>query len=489
MFLTMAVSLYTVRVVVETLSIQDYGLYGAVGGIILSFGIISGVLTNASQRFFSVEIGRGADDKLQETFNTLLFAYVIIILIVIIIAETLGLWFLQNKMNIPPGREEAAVFVYQFALLSFIISLLANPFQALIIAYEKMNIYAYLSILDVILKLGVVYALVIFEFDKLILYAILMFIVSIITNSVYTLYCYKNFKVVRINFKIDKSILKTIFSYNSWTFFGSLAGMCNTQGMNILLNIFFGTVANAAYSISQQVYSSVAMFANNFYIAIKPSLIKDYVAGNYGYVTKLLYFSSKALFLLIFVIVLPIMLSTKDILQIWLGEVGEYMVAFVQLSLIYTLILILSYPITAIVQAGGNVKLYHGVVDGFSLSALPIMYILFKFGCNAYWAYIVSILIFGIAHIFRLYILKKVFQPFNIHFYISQFIIPAIAIVVTSFLIMMPIKLLLRDDLLSAFVTDGISCFIAILLGWLILLSKSERLMITNLLFKKKQTF
>lgn len=486
MFLTMAVSLYTVRVVVDTLSIQDYGLYGAVGGIILSFGVISGVLTNASQRFFSVEIGRGIDRKLQETFNTLLFAYVIIILIIIIIAETLGLWFLQNKMTIPQGREQAAVYVYQFALLSFIITLIANPFQALIIAYEKMNFYAYLSILDVILKLGVVYALIIFEFDKLILYAILMFIVSIITNSAYTLYCYRNFKEVRINFKIDKSILKTIFSYNSWTFFGSLAGMCNTQGMNILLNIFFGTIANSAYSISQQVYSSVAMFANNFYIAIKPSLIKDYVAGNYDYVTKLLYFSSKALFLLIFVIVLPIMVCTEGILQIWLGEVGEYMVAFVQLSLIYTLILILSYPITAIVQANGNVKLYHGVVDGFSLAALPIMYILFKFGFNASWAYVVSIFIFGIAHIFRLLILKKVFQPFKIHLYIINFIIPAIVIIIISFLVMMPIKLLLNNDLWGEVVTCGISCSIALLLGWMILLSKSERLMITSFLFKKK---
>lgn len=483
----MAVSLYTVRVVVETLSIQDYGLYGAVGGIIMSFGVISGVLTNASQRFFSVEIGRGVNGKLQETFNTLLFAYAIIILLIIALAETLGLWFLHNKMIIPHGREEAAVYVYQFALLSFIITLLANPFQALIIAYEKMNLYAYLSILDVVLKLGVVYALVIFEIDKLILYAILMFIVSIITNSVYALYCYRNFKAIRINFKIDRKILKTIFSYNSWTFLGSLAGMCNTQGMNLMLNVFFGTIANAAYSISQQVYSSVAMFANNFYIAIKPSLIKDYVVGNYDYVVKLLYFSSKAVFLLIFVIILPIMISTKEILQIWLGEVGEYMVAFVQLSLIYTLILIISYPITAVVQAEGNVKLYHVVVDGFSLSALVIMYLLFQLGFNAYWSYVVSILVFGIAHIFRLYILKKVFPPFSIHFYISQFIIPSIIIIVISFLIMLPVKMLLPNDFWNVMLTCGISFLVAVMLGWLILFSKLERTMIINLIFKKRQ--
>lgn len=205
MFLTMAVSLYTVRVVIETLSIQDYGLYGAIGGIVLSFGLISGVLANASQRFFSVEIGRGKSGKLQDTFNTLLFVYVVISLLVIILSETLGLWFLENKMTIPDGRKNAAFYVYQFSILSFIVTLLANPFQALIIAYERMNLYAYLSILDVILKLGIVYALLFFDFDKLILYAVLMFIVSIITNAVYIIYCYKSYDSIRFRFRIEKN--------------------------------------------------------------------------------------------------------------------------------------------------------------------------------------------------------------------------------------------------------------------------------------------
>lgn len=486
MFLTMAVSLYTVRVVVETLSIQDYGLYGAVGGIILSFGLISGVLTNASQRFFSVEIGRGESGKLWETFNTLFLAYFLITLLIVALAETLGLWFLLNKMTIPNGREDAAFYVYQFALLSFVVTLLATPFQALIIAYEKMNLYAYLSILDVILKLGVIYALVIFDVDKLIQYAILMFIVTIITNSVYVLYCYKNYNVSHLNFRIDTKILKTIFSYNSWTFLGTLAGMCNTQGMNLMLNVFFGTLANAAYTVSHQIYNTVAMFANNFYIAVKPVLIKDYAVGNYDYVSKLFYFSSKALFLLMYVIVLPVIICTKDILQIWLGEVGEYMVVFVQLSLIYTIILIISYPITAIIQAGGNVKLYHGVVDGFSLVTLPIIYILFRFNFSAYWAYLVSIVVFGIAHILRLYVLKKEFSYFSIHNYIRQFIVPSIIVVLISFFIMVPIKIYMPQGLIWVLITCAISSLVAIIAGTLIVLSKSDRKMIFNMIIKRK---
>lgn len=482
----MAVSLYTVRVVIETLSIQDYGLYGAIGGIVLSFGLISGVLTNASQRFLSVEIGRGKSGNLKDTFSTLLFVYIVISLLVIVFAETIGLWFLDNKMTIPYGRENAAYYVYQFSILSFIATLLANPFQALIIAYERMNLYAYLSILDVFLKLAVVYALLFFSFDKLILYAILMFIVSIITNAVYIIYCYKNYEAVRFRLKIEKKILRTIFSYNSWTFLGALAGMCNTQGMNLMLNVFFGTLANAAYSIASQIYSTVAMFANNFYIAIKPVLIKDYVAGNYNYVLKLFNFSSKALFLLMYIIILPIMICTRDILQIWLGEVGEYMVSFVQLSLVYTMIIVISYPITAIVQAGGNVRLYHGIVDGFSLIALPIMYLLFHFGFSAYWAYIVSIVIFGIAHILRLIILRKEFSYFSIYNYIRHFILPSFCVIMISVTIMVPIKFYIPQDLLGIIITCFMSCVIAFIMGILIVLSKSDRSMIYNLIVKRK---
>lgn len=486
MFFTMAVSLYTVRVVIEILSIQDYGLYGAIGGIVLSFGLISGVLTNASQRFFSVEIGRGSAGNLQDTFCTLVFVYFAISLLVIILAETIGLWFLENKMTIPEGREKAAIYVYQFSILSFVVTLLANPFQALIIAYERMSLYAYLSILDVILKLAVVYALVFFNFDKLILYAALMFIVSIITNAVYMLYCYKNYKSIRFRLRIDKKILRAIFSYNSWTFIGALAGMCNTQGMNLMLNVFFGTLANAAYSIANQIYNAVAMFANNFYIAIKPVLIKDYVAENYDYVLKLFNFSSKALFLLMYIIILPIMICTRDILQIWLGEVGEYMISFVQLSLVYTMIIVISYPITAIIQASGNVRLYHGVVDGFSLIALPIMYVLFRLGFNASWAYVVSIVIFGIAHILRLIILKKEFSHFNIYNYIRHFIAPSICVVALSAFIMIPFKMYMTPDLLGIIITCITSCIITFIMGIFIVLSKSDRSMVYNLIIKRK---
>ncbi len=481
----MGVSLYTVRVIIQTISVEDYGIYGAVGGIILSFGFISGVLTNASQRFFSVELGKGAEGRVKETFSTLFITYLFVSLLIVLIAETFGLWFLQNKMTIPSGREDAALWVFQFALLSFIVTLLANPFQALIISHEKMNLYAYLSILDVALKLLIVYLLVMFDVDKLKLYAVLIFLTQTITNSIYVVYCKSKYKKeVSLSLHIDKEMLRSVFSYSSWTLFGTLAGMCNTQGVNIVLNMFFGPIANAAYSIASQIYNTVSMFATNFYVAVKPPLIKSYASGDYDYVQKLFAFSSKAIFILLFIIVLPLLVCTEEILELWLGNVGSYMVVFVQLSLIYTIILTISYPITAVVQAGGNVKLYHGLVDGFSLLALPIVYTLFKLGYAAQWAYITTIVVFAIAHLLRMYVLKKVFSQFVVRKYIIQFLLPSLMTACLLYFIMVQIKTMFTESVMNTLVVCAISVILALASCMLFLLTKEERQIIIKMIRK-----
>lgn len=486
MFLTMAVSLYTVRVIIQTLSVSDYGLYSAVGGVVLTFGFITGVLTNASQRFFSVELGKGANGKVNETFSTLFLTYITASIIIILLAETIGLWFILNKMTIPSGREEAAVWVFQFALLSFIVTLITNPYQALIIAHERMNLYAYLSILDVTLKLLIVFLLLVFDFDKLKVYAVLVFLSQVITNGIYVFYCKAKYSDARLIWKVDRRMFKAIFSYSSWTLFGTVAGMFNTQGMNILLNVYFGPVANAAYSVASQIYHTVGMFATNFYTAVKPPLIKSYASGNYDYVQKLFLFSSKALFLLLFIIVLPLMVFTEDILHIWLGQVGEYMVVFVKLSLLYTTILIISYPITAVVQAGGFVKLYHILVDGFSILALPIVYVLFQLKFDATWAYITSIIVFIIAHIFRMYVLKRIFHVFNVRKYSIQFLLPSIFVFIVLYTAFLYSSSFFEHNLINLFVICSLCIFSALLSGAFIVFTSSERTMIINMIGKKK---
>lgn len=487
MFLTMAVSLYTVRVVIKTLSVSDYGLYGAVGGVILTFSFITGVLTNASQRFFSVEIGKGQGGRIKEVFSTLFLTYLGVSLIIILFAETVGLWFLQNKMTIPEGREDAAMWVYQLALLSFVTTLLTNPYQALVIAHEKMNLYAYLSILEVAFKLIIVYALLMFDYDKLKVYAVLVFVSQLVINYMYILYCKVKFQEIKLVWKVDQPMFKTVFSYSSWTLFGTVAGMCNTQGLNLLLNVFFGPIANAAYSIASQVYSAVGSFATNFYTAVKPPLIKNYACGNYGYVRKLLLFSSKMLFVLLFIVVLPLMICTESVLTLWLGEVGDYMVAFVRLSLVYITIMIVSYPITAVVQAGGFVKLYHTLVDGFSILALPIVYLLFKMDFGAEWAYITSIIIFTIAHFLRMYVLKRVFPSFEVLPYLLQFLLPSVILFVVLYLGMSYLSNLVNYNLVNTIIYCAICGTCAFVSGALFILTNAERKMILDMIKLKKK--
>jgi O-antigen/teichoic acid export membrane protein len=482
MFITMAVSLYTVRIVLNVLSVQDYGLYGAVGGIILAFSFISSVLDNASQRFFSYELGKDNEGKLQETFSTLYIIYLLVTVIIILLAETIGLWFLQNKMTIPAGRETAAMWVYQFALASFIVTIMATPYRAMIIAQEKMSLYAYLSIFDAIAKLMIAYLLMIYHGDKLIFYAILLFGLNLVNNLVYYIYCRFKYTETRLLWTFDKTMFRSIFSYSSWTLFGALAGICNTQGVNIVLNIFFGPVANAAYSIASQIYHTVGTFANNFYVAVKPPLIKNYAAGNYDYVHKLFTFSSKSLFTLLSLLAIPLMVCAEEILQLWLGQVGDYMVVFVKLSLVYVVILTISYPITAVVQAGGNVKIYHAVVDGFSLIVLPVVYVLFKIGLDAYWGYIVSVIVFAIAHCLRILVLKRVFNEFNVRKYLIGCMIPMIVIFATTYYVMLIVTESLPDGtwfLMAGFSLTAITVFI---LCAFILFTQTERQMVLNMI-------
>ena len=485
MFITMAVSLYTVRVVLKVLTVQDYGLYGAVGGIILTFNFISSVLDNASQRFFAFELGKEKSGKLQETFSTIYIVYLIVSILIILLAETLGLWFLLNKMTIPVGRESAAMWVYQFALLAFLITIMATPFRAMIIAQEKMNLYAYLSIFDAVSKLLIVYLLVIFDFDKLKLYAVLLFIFQLIGNSIYFIYCRKKYSETRLTWKFSKKTFKSVSSYSSWTLFGTLTGICNTQGVNIVLNLFFGPVANAAYSIASQVYHTVGTFASNFYIAVKPPIIKNFASNNFEYVHKLFTFSSKTFFTLLCVIAIPLMVFAEDILQLWLGKVEMHMTIFVQLSLVYVVILTISYPITAIVQAGGNVKLYHTLVDGFTLTVLPIVYILFKMGFEAYWAYIVSIVIFLIAHALRIYVLRKVFPLFNIQQYVIGSMIPMSIIFTVSYFFMAYCRAFVVGNVFETICLFMSTSLFVLLFCVFFLYSSSERLMIVGLLKKR----
>ena len=471
MFVTMLVSLFTVRVVLRTLGVVDYGVYNVIGGVVTSIAFISDVLANASQRFFSVEIGKGDPASLKKTFNLVFLVYCLAGVLILILAETIGLWFLNVKMDIPIERMEAANWVYQFAILSFLVSLISSPFQSMIIANEKMNIYAYMSILDVVFKLAIVYLLVMFPFDKLKLYAILMFAVTLINRMIYVIISRHEFKETKFELLWDKQGFKSIFGYSSWILVGSFSFIVNTQGINILFNLFFGPIANAAYAIGNQVKTAVNSFAGSFFTATRPPIIKSYAQKDYVQTEKLFYFSSKIIFILLFILITPLFVAIEPILKIWLGEVTEYMPIFVRLMLIYALIVSMSEPITAIVQAAGEVKKYHGIVDVFTLITLPISYVIFKLGGSAYWGFVVSIIVFIVAHLIRLLVLRS-FYKISIARYFHKLVLPSLISISSVVVIYYVFSTIVGENIV---VLMGLSSLVAMALSWLVVLEKEER--------------
>lgn len=379
MLLIMLVTLYTSRVVLSTLGVTDYGIYNVVGGVIVMLGFLSTSLGGASSRFITFELGKHDKDKLKTTFANLLTIHSLMALLVVILGETLGLWFVSTQLQIPTDREIAALWVFQCSVLSSSMAIFYVPYHALIIAHEKMAAFAYISIIDAIFKLGIVYVVVMIPFDKLIVYAIFMFIVQVIVLSAYIIYSVKHFEESHTFFKYNPQIFKEIFSFAGWTLNGHLAYLGYTQGLNILLNIFFNPAVNAARAIAVQIQHACQQFCGNFLTAVRPQLIKRYAQGEFLEMQKLLIQSSKFAFFIIFIIALPIMLEAEFIIELWLGDVPEHTVTFLRLILISSMLYALANPILTSVHATGNLKKFQLIEGSMLLSIIPISYFLLKF--------------------------------------------------------------------------------------------------------------
>lgn len=305
-FLSLVISLYTSRVILSTLGIEDYGIYNVVGGFVAMFALVSASLTNSISRFITFELGRGNKIRLNRIFCTSINIQIVLSAIIIILAELVGAWFIYTKMNIPEGREFAALWVFQCSLLSFILGLISVPYNALIVAHEHMKAFAYIGLGESLLKLGAVYLLVLFAMDKLILYAILLTSIALFLRLVYSFYCRKHFEECHYHFILDKSLFREIGSFAGWYLFGTSAYIFNTQGVNLIINIFFGVVLNAARGVATQVDSAVRMFVNNFTTALNPQIIKTYAEGNTTESFKLVFKGAKFSFYLMLFFLIPL---------------------------------------------------------------------------------------------------------------------------------------------------------------------------------------
>jgi O-antigen/teichoic acid export membrane protein len=341
--LVMLVSLFTSRVVLSALGGDDYGIYNVVGGVVAMFTVVSGALSASISRFITFELGRNDIEKLKRIFSTSINIQIGISLLILLLGETIGVWFLNYKMNIPVERLDAANWVLQCSLITFIINLISVPYNAAIIAHEKMSAFAYISILEVILKLLIVYLLYISMWDKLIVYSSLLVLVAIIIRMVYGVYCNRCFVETRYLLVYDRALIKNMTSFAGWGFFTNTAYMFNTQGINILINMFFGVGVNAACGITMQVEAAIMKFVNDFTTALNPQITKSYAMNDFDTMNKLVIRGAKFSYFLLFILSLPILIETDYILGLWLEEVPEHTVAFVRLAIIGTMITI--YPI------------------------------------------------------------------------------------------------------------------------------------------------
>lgn len=383
MLFSMLVSLYTSRVVLNTLGVEDYGIYNVVGGFVAMFSLISNSLSSSVSRFITFELGRGDTRQLKNIFSTSIFIHIALAAAIFILAETIGVWFLNTHMTIPADRMTAANWVFQASVIAFMFGVVSVPYNALIVAHEHLSIFAYFSILDVVLRLGIVifiaYAPI--SADKLIVYSLLLVAASIFSRQIYWLYCRRNFNECHMNWNFNKQYWKQMSCFAGWNFIGSAAGLLKDQGVNILLNLYMGPVVNAARGIAMAVNSAVVSFAGNFMTALNPQITKSYASEDKEYMFSLVERGARFSFYILLILTLPVFFETKFILTIWLKQYPEHTVNFVRLVLILSMCDILSNTLITLQNATGRIRNYQIAVGGVLMANLPLSYFCLELGC------------------------------------------------------------------------------------------------------------
>ncbi len=402
----MLISLYTSRVVLEQLGENDYGIYGVVGGVVTMFSIISASLSSAIGRFITFELGRENPERLKMIFSTSIWILIGLGGIIVLLLETGGVWFVNCKMNINPSRLTAANWVLQCSTVNYLVNMLSVPYNAAIIAHERMNAFAYIGILEVLLKLGVALLLFIPTFDSLIVYSILLAASSVIIRLIYGIYCKRHFAECRFEFTFNKSIFKEMLGFSSWSFIGSSSAILKDQGVNIIINLFCNTAVNAARSLSTQVNAAVYGFAQNFMLAVNPQIIKSYASGHIEEMFDLAFKSSRLSYYLLLCLSTPIIVAMPYILGIWLTMIPPYTISFTRLTLILGMFEVISLPLQFMNQASGKIKVYQLTVGGIQMLNFPLAYLLLRNHFSPNSVYILAIILSQVCLAARLAILR-----------------------------------------------------------------------------------
>lgn len=459
MLLMMVISLYTSRVVLNALGVEDYGIYNVVGGLVAMFSVLSGSLSAAIGRFITFELGKGNIGKLKKVFCTAINIQIILIVIITILLETIGLWFLNYKMVIPSERMVAANWVFQFSVITFAVNLWSVPYNAAIVAHEHMSAFAYISILDAIAKLLIAFIILMNPIDRLVFYGLLVLIVGLIVRFIYTWYCQKHFEECKYSPMFDKKTTKEMFGFAGWNFIGSSSAILRDAGGNMILNLFFGPAANAARGVAMSVNGAIMGFVTNYMTALNPQITKSFACGNYDYTFKLVFQGARLSYYILLIFVLPILFTTQYLLELWLGIVPDHAANFVRLVLLFTLSESLATPLVTLMLATGDIRNYQLVVGGLQLLNLPISYLFLRLSYPPESVFVVAITVSVLCEIARLIMLQGMVKLSLKHF-LKHVYLNVIVVTIISALLPFTIKLFIKGNSFGSFI---IICFVSIL--------------------------
>lgn len=477
MGLAMLVSIYTSRIVLSTLGVTDFGIYNLVGGIVVLFSFFSESMNTSTQRFLSFELGKKNFTGLNKIFSLSILTHFIIAIVIIILSESIGVWFLNTQLVIPPDRLNAANWVFQFSVLTFAYGIMTLPYNAVIIAHEEMSVYAYIGILEVILKLIIVYLLTYFNYDKLKLYAILTFAVTVIVRVIYQIYCRRKYEECRLRFYWNRELFVQMLNFSGWNLIGSFSFVLRTYGSNMLLNIFFGPALNAAKGIASQLDNALNNFVTNFQTALNPQIIKSYAENDRDQTNNLIYRGGMFSFFLLFILTMPILYQMETVLKLWLNNVPDYTVIFAQLTLINTLINTITKPIIVLAQATGKVKMFQILQGGFYLLALPIIYLFLKLNSSPVSVMIVLCTFTFVGTFVRIILVKQIVPYFSIRSFIKKVLFRILWVAIFSSILCKGISYFLyqNSSFIGLVINSIVLCGIVSCCIWTLGLQSTER--------------
>lgn len=485
MGLVLIVSLYTTRVVLQALGVVDYGIFNVVGGFVSMFTFLNTSMSNAIQRFYNFQLGKDGDSSVTDVYNTALQLQILLAIILFFLLETIGVWYMYTHMVIPTERFTTAMWIFQFSVMSMLLTVIQIPYSAAIMAYERMDYFAYVSIFDVIAKLIIAYLLSSCSGDRLFLYGALNLGVSFISFLLYVCYCRFHFKNLHIKFKYNKELFNPMISFSGWNLLGSFAYMIKGQGLNMLLNVFFGPIVNAARGISAMIMSAIQGFQGNIVVAFRPQLVHSYSEGNYSRVKELFYSLSKISFVLLSILSIPILLEIDYILSLWLGNaVPEYTKSFTILVLINMVISSLNTPVSQVVHATGQMKNYQLATSIVVCAILPISWLFLKLGYSPNSVYIISLVMTLLNQVVCNLYLKKIFE-YSLREYLKVVILPCIVFSVLVIIIPYIITVLFPPSFIRLVLVGITSVLLSIIIAYMVILNSSEKGLVKKMIKRK----